>query len=260
MVEAFAVASGKGGTGKTTTTLALGMALSERHDVTVVDADMGMANLLFHAGLADAPVTLQDLLVPEGRRRDAAVDVADAAYERHGMRVVPCGTSLAAFERSDPARLREVVAELAADADVLLLDSPATLASKSAVLPIVLADRVVVVTQPTIPALSDALKVQEYAASYGTGVAGVLFNKVRGDLGDVDEQAERYFEGPTLGAVPDSDAARAARDAGEPLLSHAPDSDAARAFRAVTTDVDPEPRAAGDVADRFRSAVVPDRP
>ena len=256
MVEAFAVASGKGGTGKTTTTLALGMALADRYDVTVVDADTGMANLLFHAGLADAPVTLQDLLAPDG----SAVDVADATYDRHGMRVVPCGTSLAAFERSDPARLREVVAELAGDTDVLLLDSPATLASKSAVLPIVLADRVVVVTQPTIPALSDALKVQEYATSYGTGVAGVLFNRVRGDLGAVEAQAERYFEGPMLGSVPDSDDAGAARDAGEPLLAHAPDSDAARAFRAAAAGVDPEPKAAGDVADRFRSAVVPERP
>ena len=37
MVEAFAVASGKGGTGKTTSTLALGMALAEQYDVTVVD-------------------------------------------------------------------------------------------------------------------------------------------------------------------------------------------------------------------------------
>ncbi|UIP00375.1 P-loop NTPase [Halobaculum sp. CBA1158] len=261
MVEAFAVASGKGGTGKTTTTLALGMALAERHDVTVVDADTGMANLLFHAGLADAPVTLQDLLVPDRTGPGGvAVDVADATYERHGMSVVPCGTSLAAFERSEPERLREVVAELAAEADVLLLDSPATLASKSAVLPVVLADRTVVVTQPTIPALSDALKVQEYAASYGTGVAGVLFNRVRGDLGAVGDQAERYFEGPTLGAVPDSDAARAARDAGEPLLAHAPRSDAARAFRAAADGIDLRPRAAGDVADRFRSAVVPDRP
>jgi septum site-determining protein MinD len=261
MVEAFAVASGKGGTGKTTTTLALGMALARRYDVTVVDADTGMANLLFHAGLADAPVTLQDLLAPDARGPDgAAVDVADATYERHGLSVVPCGTSLAAFERSDPTRLREVVAELAADADVLLLDSPATLASKSAVLPIVLADRVVVVTQPTIPALSDGLKVQEYAASYGTGIAGVLFNKVRGDLGSVGAQAERYFEGPTVGSIPDSDAARAARDAGEPLLAHAPDSDAAAAYRAAAAKIDPEPKAAGDVADRFRSAVVPERP
>lgn len=34
--------------------------------------------------------------MPDARGPDgAAVDVTDATYERHGMRVVPCGTSLA---------------------------------------------------------------------------------------------------------------------------------------------------------------------
>ncbi len=205
MVEAFAVASGKGGTGKTTSTLALGMALAEEYDVTVVDADTGMANLLFHTGLADAKTTLHDLLV-EGS--DAAVE--DAVYERFGLSVVPCGTSLGAFERADAERLRDVVADLAADADVLLLDSPAALGSKSAVLPVVLVDRVVVVLQPTIPSVSDGLKVQEYAHSYGTGTAGVLFNKVHEseNVDAIAEKCERYFDGPTLGTVPDADAAR----------------------------------------------------
>ena len=116
MVEAFAVASGKGGTGKTTSTLALGMALAEEYDVTVVDADTGMANLLFHAGLADVETTLHDVLVEGG------APVAEATYDRFGMRVVPCGTSLSALEAADPDRLRDVVATLAADTDVLLLD------------------------------------------------------------------------------------------------------------------------------------------
>ncbi|WP_435195994.1 AAA family ATPase [Natronomonas sp. EA1] len=254
MVEAFAVASGKGGTGKTTSTLALGMALAEEHDVTVVDADTGMANLLFHAGLADADVTLHDVLL------DEVAAVKEATYDRFGMRVVPCGTSLAAFEAADPGRLRGAVADLARDTDVLLLDSPAALGSKSAVLPIVLADRVVVVLQPTIPALSDGLKVQEYATSYGTEVAGTLFNKVREDIDGVVEQAERYFEGPTLARVPDSDAARAARRAGEPLLAHAPRSEAARAYRQAARTLEIRDRDADDVASRFRSAVVPDRP
>ncbi|MFC7166688.1 AAA family ATPase [Halospeciosus flavus] len=257
MVEAFAVASGKGGTGKTTSTLALGMALAEEHDVTVVDADTGMANLLFHAGLADVETTLHDLLA-DGSDRPAS----DAVYERFGMKVVPCGTSLDAFRESDPERLRDVVADLAADTDVLLLDSPATLASRSAVLPVVLADRVVLVTQPTIPALSDAMKVQEYATAYGTGVAGVLFNKVRdeGGVERVATQAERYFEGPTLGAVPADEAARTARRAGEPLLAHAPDSAAARAYRAAAASLDVATGPATGVAERFRSAVVPDGP
>ena len=152
MVEVLAVASGKGGTGKTTTTLALGMALAETHDVTVVDADTGMANLLFHTGLDDADATLHDLLVG-----DRAATVEAATYERYGMSVVPCGTSLAAFEASDPARLRGVVADLAAETDVLLLDSPATLAPKPPALPAVLADRVVVPLQPPVPSLSPGL-------------------------------------------------------------------------------------------------------
>ncbi|SNZ12605.1 septum site-determining protein MinD [Natronoarchaeum philippinense] len=257
MVEAFAVASGKGGTGKTTATLALGMALADEHDVTVVDADTGMANLLFHAGLADVDTTLHELLV-----EDADRPVEAAVYERHGLRVVPCGTSLAGFEAADPARLREVVATLAADTDVLLLDSPAALGSKSAVLPVVLADRTITVLHPTIPALSDGLKVQEYARSYGTDSAGVLFNRVRDDsrIDAIADRTREYFDGPVLGQVPECRSADAARSAGEPLLAHAPESPAAQAFRAAAESLTVRDGESGAVADRFRSAVVPEQP
>jgi len=256
MVEAFAVASGKGGTGKTTSTLALGMALATEYDVTVVDADMGMANLLFHAGLADVETTLHDVLL-EGER---GAPVEAAVYERYGMSVVPCGTSLADFVAADPTRLREVVATLAAETDVILLDSAATLSSRAAVLPVVLADRVVVVLEPTIPSLSDGLKVQEYASSYDTGTAGILFNKVRDDdaIRRIATKAERYFEGPTLATVPASDAVREARRAGRPLLDYAPDSAAARACREAARAISVRDGDSAAVADRFRSAVVPD--
>ena len=255
MVEAFAVASGKGGTGKTTTTLALGMALAETHDVTVIDADTGMANVLFHAGLADVETTLHEVLAGEA-------PVEAAVYDRFGMQVVPCGTSLAGFERADPDRLRDVVATLAAETDVILLDSPPALGSRSAVLPVVLADRVVVVLQPTVPSLSDGLKVQEYALAYGTGVAGILFNRVTDDenIEGVAAKAERYFEGATLASVPESDAVRAARRAGEPLLAHAPATTAAQRYREAAAALSVRERPSGAVADRFRSAVVPDEP
>jgi septum site-determining protein MinD len=252
MVEAFAVASGKGGTGKTTSTMALGMALAEQYDVTVVDADTGMANLLFHAGLEDVETTLHDVLMADGAPVEAAT------YDRFGMSVVPCGTSLAAFEKADPERLKRVVAELAAETEIILLDSPATLNSKSAVLPIVLADRVLIVVNPTIPAISDGLKVQEYALSYGSEIAGIVFNRVRGEIDDVQAKAERYFEGPTLATVPESDAVQAARSAGEPLLAHAPESPAAAAYRDAAESLSPNEGGVDAVADRFRTAVIPD--
>ncbi len=252
MVEAFAVASGKGGTGKTTSTVSLGMALADRYDVTIVDADTGMANLLFHAGLADVETTLHDVLIEDG------VPVEDATYDRFGMSVVPCGTSLAAFEAADPERLRDVVAELAAETDVLLLDSPATLGSKSAILPIVLADRVIIVLNPTIPAISDGLKVQEYALSYGSEIAGTIFNRARGDIEQITAKANRYFEGPSLATVPESDAVQAARSEGVPLLAHAPNAPASEAFRTAASRLSPNDGDSATVAERFRTAVIPD--
>ena len=255
MVEAFAVASGKGGTGKTTSTLALGMALSETHDVTVIDADTGMANVLFHAGLTDVETTLHEVLAGE-------VSVEAAVYDRFGMRVVPCGTSLDGFERADPLRLREVVATLAAETDVILLDSPATLASKESVLPVVLADRVIVVLQPTVPSLSDGIKLEEYAHAYGTGVAGILFNRVADDenIDRIAAKAQEYFDGETLTTVPESEEVRAARRAGSPLLAHAPASTPARRFREAASALTIRDIASGAVADRFRSAVIPEEP
>jgi septum site-determining protein MinD len=256
MVEAFAVASGKGGTGKTTSTLALGMALATDYDVTVIDADTGMANLLFHAGLDDVDITLHDLLLT-----DCDLPASAAVYERFGMSVVPCGTSLADFEAADPTLLRDIVADLATDTDVLLLDSPAALGSKSAVLPIVLADRVVIILQPTVPSLSDGLKVQEYARAYGTATGGIIFNRVRPDedVTTIAEQATRYFNGKTLATVPESDAVRMARRAGKPLLAHAPETTAAGAFRSAAATLDVHDGDAIGVADRFRNAVVPER-
>ena len=257
MVAVLAIASGKGGTGKTTATLALGMGLADRYDVTVLDTDTGMANLLFHADLADVSVTLQDLLHP-----DADATVEEAVYRRHGMDIVPCGTSLEAFEDADPDRLQSVVADLAERTEILLLDSPATLGSRDAVLPIVIADRIVLVVQPTIPAITDGLKVQEYAETYGTDVAGLVFNKVH-DPTAVDRIADRagqYVEGPILGTVPADAAAREARKAGTPLLAHAPDSEAGRAFQRIADVIEARGEPVDGVANRFRNAVIPDGP
>jgi len=88
----------------------------------------------------------------------------------------------------------------------------------------------------------------------------VLFNKVRDDAADVAEQAEQRFGGPVLANVPDSDAVRAARRAGEPLLAHAPESEPAARYRRAAARLDVRDGDEGAVADRFRSAVVPDTP
>ena len=60
------IASGKGGVGKTMLSSNLGIALSQfGKDVTILDADIEMANLELHLGLEGMKVALHDVLAGE---------------------------------------------------------------------------------------------------------------------------------------------------------------------------------------------------
>ncbi len=122
-----------------------------------------------------------------------------------------------------------------------------------------LADRIVVVLQPTIPAISDGLKVQEYATTYDTDVAGLLYNKVRESesIEQVSEKTERTSTGRRSRQFPRASApAKHAVLAGHSLLTppnvrrQQPTERPQRRSRPNGT--------AADAADRFQSAVSPE--
>ena len=64
MVKVYTIASGKGGTGKTTVSVNLGTMLAQLGKETfLMDADIGMANVGLLLGLQDAPVTSMKFLL-----------------------------------------------------------------------------------------------------------------------------------------------------------------------------------------------------
>ncbi|WP_048077986.1 AAA family ATPase, partial [Halorubrum sp. AJ67] len=66
MATVYAVASAKGGVGKTTTTAALATILAESGaDVVAIDADLGMANLASAVGVTPGETTIHDVLADE---------------------------------------------------------------------------------------------------------------------------------------------------------------------------------------------------
>ncbi|MCZ7383134.1 MAG: AAA family ATPase [Candidatus Methanoperedens sp.] len=119
-VRVYTIASGKGGTGKSTTTLNLGTALAMLGKKTIIiDADIGMANLGLLLGLEKSKITLHEVLSGEA-------EIKDATYSGPaGLLIVPSGLTLKGFQKANPDKLKNVVSKLTEGMDYVLIDAPA---------------------------------------------------------------------------------------------------------------------------------------
>ncbi|WP_117593100.1 MinD/ParA family ATP-binding protein [Haloprofundus halophilus] len=229
MAWIYAVASAKGGVGKTTTTANLGAALAAAgHDVAVVDADLAMPNLAAALGVDVSDATVHDVLA--GR---ASVD--DATYRSDaGVDVVPGDGSLDAFAAAEPTELRAVFSALE-PYDFVLVDTGSGL-SHDAVLPLGLADAVFLVCNTERDALGDTDKTREVTERLGGTVAGVVLTRVDPENPNAEEVAER-LDAAVVEAVPADDAVAESVASSVPVSTHAPDSPAAVAYATLAEAV-----------------------
>lgn len=148
----LAMASGKGGTGKSFLTTNLSIALHRAgRRVAVVDCDFGLANAHLLFGV-NPQYTMQHLL--DGAL--SAQQVLTATPYGPGLLAGGSGiASLAELEARHMNALAKALHWLAASHDVLLLDCAAGLAPQS-MITVLAAQHVVLVTNPEIAALTDA--------------------------------------------------------------------------------------------------------
>ncbi|TKX85553.1 cobyrinic acid ac-diamide synthase, partial [Halorubrum sp. SS5] len=178
MATVYAVASAKGGVGKTTTTAALATILADSGaDVVAIDADLGMANLAGAVGVTPGETTLHDALAGEADPEDAVREGPS------GLRVVPGATDLDAYAAADPSGLRRVV-EAFDDADYVFVDAGAGL-SHDSTLPLAIADETLLVSTPERSALGDTEKTRQLTERLGGTVAGAAITRVTDDTDEV---------------------------------------------------------------------------
>lgn len=216
--DVFTVAGGKGGIGKTTTTINTGVALQEAgHDTIVVDADLGMTNLGKILGLDHQP-RLHHVLAGEA-------EVSQAVAEGPGGLSVLAGhESLEAFAHGKPANLRPVIHSLSEAYDAVVVDTGAGI-SQETMIPASASDGIVLVTTPDEVSIVDARKMAQLAERVETEVVGAVITKADKDT-EVSAVADELGE-DVLAVVPQDKEATAE----EPLVRTASESYAAQAYR-----------------------------
>ena len=161
----IAVAGGKGGCGKTTTTLGVARALVDRGQTPlVIDADVDMPDLCRLASVDERGGTNE--LAAGAPAREAAV--RPPAFP--GIWLVTAG---------DRRRLPEALAAAAAYRGPTLIDTPAG-ASPGVARPLGRADRALLVTTSTPACLEDARSTRTLARRLDTPLAGTLVREGSG--------------------------------------------------------------------------------
>jgi septum site-determining protein MinD len=228
MVRVFTFASGKGGTGKTTVTINLGTSLAQLGKKTcIMDADLGMANLGLSLGLEDVPVTLHEVL-------SGKASIKEAMYEGPGgVLVVPSGISLQGFQQSDPELLRDVLRDLTDTLDYLLIDAPAGI-SRDGVVPLVVADDIILVVNPELSAIVDAIKTKILAEVVGGHIHGAIVNRATPESEDtIRQKMEKVLGTRVIGIIPEDQNVRKAASAKTPVVLRYPASNSSIALKRI---------------------------
>jgi len=227
----YAIASGKGGVGKTTTTVNLGTALAGAgNEVVVVDVDLGMANLAGFVSLEAGEATLHDVLGGDADVEAATYELASSIY------AVPGGMELDGYAGTETEALAPVVEALRDRFDYVLLDVGAGV-SHETVLPLGLADSVLVVSTPEPASVQDSQKTVDLTDRAGGDVGGLIVTRVHPDS---DVSYTDIADGlglELLATIPEDSAVRSSVFAGTPLVVHDPESPAAMAYKRLAARV-----------------------
>jgi len=225
MAKVYAIISGKGGVGKTTSAINLGTSLNLLgEDVVVLDANLTTPNVGIHLGAPIVPVTLNHVLT--GRAR-----LEDAIYEHEsGTKIILASLSLKETEKINYKKLPEITKKLRKITNHVLIDSAAGL-GEEARSAINSADDIIIITNPEMSAVTDALKTIKLAEEMNKFVRGVIVTRYQGKKLEMPiANIHDMLEIPILGIIPEEDAVKESQVMKNSVIHTHPHSRSTRAY------------------------------
>lgn len=228
MSKIIVITSGKGGVGKTTTAINLAAAINYfGKDVLVIDGNLSTPNVGLHLNAPEVPINLNHIL--KGK-----AEPFEAVYEHEsGIKIMPSSLSIKELKRTKPEKMKNFKRDFKKISEHIIVDSAAGL-GREASSAIEMADELIIVTNPEMPAITDALKTVKLAEQLKKPVKGVIVTRVNKD--DIElppEVVKDMLEVPILGMIPEDNSVRKSISIKNAVVHTHPKSNAARAYKEI---------------------------
>lgn len=225
----IAIASGKGGVGKTTVAANLGAALSELgNKVTIIDMDLAMPNLEIITGIKNTPVGLIDVL-------EEKLELGNVVYTGPSRTtIIPPGIMLDGFSRQNIEKISRLLKDFNLKSDFVILDMPP---GREAVDVLSSEIEALLVVNSNKAAVLDSLNLKVLLDKKGVNILGAILNRAnREDEVWIDE-IERVLETSVVAVIPESKIVKQSFDNEECFVVTAAESAPSREIMELAKEV-----------------------
>ncbi len=232
MASIIVIASGKGGVGKTTTAINLAAAMKYfGKDVLVIDGNLSTPNIGIHLNAPEVPINLNHVL--RGK-----AEPFEAVYEHDsGIKIMPSSISIKELKKTKPEKLKNFRNHFKKISENVIIDCAAGLGNEASCA-IETADELIIVTNPEMPAITDALKAVKTAEQLKKPVKGIIVTRVKKDNIELSpEVVKEMLEIPVLGMIPEDDYVRKSISIKNPVVHTYPKSRASRAYKEIAAKI-----------------------
>lgn len=235
MARIIVINSGKGGVGKTTTAINLGASLNKLNkDVIIVDANLNTPNVGLQLGAPIVPITLNHVL--KGK-----AEIEEAIYEHaSGTKIIPSSLSVKELTKFNTKKLPEIARKLGNLCDYVIFDSAAGF-GEEVIAVLEAAEEIIIVTNPEMPAVTDALKAVKVAREMGKEINGVVVTRHQNANYEMPlSSIKSMLEAQIIGVVPEDKAVKQALNLRDAVAHTHPRSRVSRKYLEIARKVNGE--------------------